>query len=387
MPQPPLRNHVRPGLALLLAALATAAVAQETAAPEKPPAPPIATMSALAFAPDGTLFVGDARNGAVFALDLGARPRRDTGPEVRVADLETKIAALIGTRAEDVVVHDLAVDPLSLDVYLAVSRNRGRWTIDWNLPNDLGDATELLRIGDDGRLQGIELAGVAWTRKELPRPIASGRAHPWKEGVDLRTEAITDLAWDDGQIWVAGLSNEEFSSAIWRVAYPFSDAPAAMATVENYHVAHRKWETEAPVRSLVPYTFGGKKHLIAAYLCTPIVVFPTADLEDGAHVRGRTVAELGSGNYPLDLVAANTRRGDRLFLANSNLPLMILDPKEIEGAPALTEPAEGYTAGVEAEYRSGVGMQQLDVRGNAQLVILRRVGNGTLGLETWPLAR
>jgi hypothetical protein len=379
------RTRVTALLLCVATSLVPAARAQQA---EPPPAPPIQSMSALTFAPDGTLLVGDARAGALFAVDLGARERRGEAPVLEVRDLETQIAALLGTRPEDVVVHDLAVDPLSLDVYLAVSRNRGRWTLDWNLPNDLGDATELVRIGDDGRPRGVDLGGRPWTRVLLPGPIAAGTAHPWKPGIDLRTEAITDLAWDGDAVWVAGLSNEEFSSAIWRVPFPFSeDAKPAIVTVENYHVAHGKWETEAPVRALLPYRLNGKRHLIAAYLCTPLVVFETETLADGAHVRGRTVGEFGSGNYPLDLVAVATRRGERLFLANSNLPLLIVDPKDIERFDgALTEPVEAYTAGVPVEYRSGVGIQQLDRRGDEQVVLVRRVASGGLELDTWRLS-
>jgi hypothetical protein len=387
MPLRSLRSST-PFVLLLACAAAAALPGALRAATASGEPPPIASMSALAFAPNGTLFVGDARSAAVFALELGARERNGAAEELAIADVETKLAALLGTRAEDVVVHDLAVDPLSLDVYLAVSRNRGRWTLAYNMPNDLGDATELVRLGGDGRLHGVDLAGRPWTRAELPGPVAAGRQHPWKPGVDLRTEAITDLAWDEDQLWVAGLSNEEFSSALWRLPYPFTGGKADAITVENYHVAHRKWETEAPVRALVPYRLGGKRHLIAAYLCTPLVVFETESLRDGAHVRGRTVGELGSGNYPLDLVAAPTRKGERLFLANSNLPLMIIDPRDVESFPgALTEPVDGYTAGVLVQYRSGSGIQQLDLRGDSQLVLLRRMPNGTLGLETWPLAR
>ena len=388
MARPTLHRLAQAALVALAAAAPTPALAQAAApAPAPPPAPPIATMSALAFAPDGTLFVGDARQAAVFAVELGPRERRSDA-ELSIPDLETQVAALLGTRPEDVVIHDLAVDPLSLEPYLAVSRNRGRWTLAWNVPNDLGDATELVRIGDDGRLHGVDLGGKPWRRTDLPKPVAAGSKHPWKPGVDLRTEAITDLAWDEDHLWVAGLSNEEFSSAIWRVPLPLGGAPAAVTTVENYHVAHEKWETEAPVRALLPYRLNGRKHLIAAYLCTPLVVFDTEELKDGAHVRGRTVGEFGSGNYPLDLVAVSTRNGVRLFLANSNLPLLIIDPKDIERFEgALTEPVDGYTAGVPTQYRSGVGMQQLDRRGENQVVFVRRVANGALELDTWALAR
>lgn len=373
-------------LSAWLVALALAPTPSPAAVAAGAGAPPVVSFSALAFAPDGTLFVGDARAGALVALDLGARERKAEAAPLELADLEAKLAALLGTTAADVLVHDLAVDPLAHDVYLAVSRNRGKWALEWNLPNDLGDASELVRIRPDGRLEGVDLGAARWSRVELPKPVAPGSQHPWKEGTDLRTEAITDLAWDDGTLWVAGLSNEEFSSAIWRVAYPFTAAPVGITTVENYHVAHGRWETEAPVRTLVPLEIGGRKHLVAAYLCTPLVLFETSALADGAHVRGRTVAEFGSGNYPLDIVPVTNARGRRLMLANSNLPLLVVDVAEIERfAGALTAPVESYTAGVPAQYRASSGIQQLDVIGGRILLMLRRTPRGTLDLTSWPL--
>jgi len=348
--------------------------------------PPIVSMSALTFTPDGLLLIGDAQAGAILAVDLGPRAQAKEARAVDLSDVETRIGALIGARASDVVVHDMAVDPLAYDIYLAVSRNRGRWRNAFDLPNDLGNATELVRIDQEGRLFGVDLGGKKWTRALLPKPITPGRKHLFKDGVDPRTEAITDLAWDDGVIWVAGLSNEEFSSAIWRVPYPFEGTPS-VTTVENYHVAHRAWETESPVRTLLPHRLNGKKVLIAAYLCTPLVIFETDQLRDGAHVKGRTIAEFGSGNYPLDMVLTHSSKGDRVFLANSNLPALVVPLEAIDRFEgALTEPVDAYTAGVHAEYRSGVSLQQLDNLGERHLVALRRLPGGSLDLETWRLA-
>lgn len=373
-------------LAMALTALPT--LAQEAGKPPAPkPAPPITSMSALAFAPDGVLLVGDTGAGAIFAVDLGARTKVEKAQRVDLKDVETKIAALVGSRASDIMVHDMAVDPLTFETYFSVSRNRGRWSNAFDLPNDLGPATELVKVRQDGSLQGVDLAGHAWTRAVLPRTIAPGRKHLFKEGVDPRTESITDLAFDEGTVWVAGLSNEEFSSAIWRVPYPFTGSSATVTTVENYHVAHRAWETASPVRALLPHRMDGRKVLIAAYLCTPLVIFDTEGLKDGAHVKGRTIAEFGSGNYPLDMVIARSSRGDRLFLANSNLPALTVRLDAIDQFKgALTEPVESYTAGLKADYRSGVSLQQLDNLGDKHLLVLRRLPGGTLDLESWPLA-
>ncbi len=375
--------------ALLLAAAAPRLSAQENAAaPAAKPAPPIAAMSALAFSPTGTLFVGDAISGAVFALDLGSRSKPAEVKILAIADVETRVAALVGTRADDVVIHDLAVDPVSYDIYLAISRNRGKWRNKWTLPNDLGNATELVKIGSDGNFHGVELEGVPFTRADLPKPVAAGRKHEWKEGVDTRSEAITDLAWDNGTIWVAGLSNEEFSSAIWRLPYPFPASAAGITTVENYHIGHQKWETAAPVRTLVPHKIGGKDSLIAAYLCTPLVIYPTDSLKDGQHVRGRTVSELGSGNYPLDMVVVPGKDGaDRLLIANSALPMLSVKISDIDSFEGeIKEPIATYTGGVKGDYRPAGAVQQLDLIGTKHLVMLQRQPSGALALETWQLA-
>jgi len=67
-------------------------------------------------------------------------------------------------------------------------------------------------------------------------------------------------------------------------------------------------------------TWGGKPYLVAAYTCTPIVTIPLDELKDGAHIRGKTIAELGYGNTPADLIAfTKTDQGkteDFLLLVN-----------------------------------------------------------------------
>ncbi len=133
--------------------------------------------------------------------------------------------------------------------------------------------------------------------------------------------------------------------------YPF-EGPVSITTLENFH-AHGKYETEAPIRAFVHYPLAGKLHVLAAYLCTPLVTFPAAELKDGRHVRGRTVGEFGSGNYPLDMVVVKNEGKEKLVIANSNLPLMVVDPKDVESFEGeINKEVEGYTGGVRFESRS-----------------------------------
>lgn len=350
---------------------------------------PIEAMSALAFAPHGVLLVGDAKAGAVVALDTGDRTEAGVEERFAVSDLETRIAAMLGTRSSEVLIHDMAVNPISSQTYLAVSRSRGHWESRWQLPNDLADATVLLRIAPGGELEEVPVDGMRWSRAELTNPVSEKKEHRWKTGTKLRTDAVTDLAWDDGKIWVAGLSNEEFASALWSLDFPFAgDGETTRTTVEIYHGAHGAWETHAPIRTFVPYELEGHKQLLAAYLCTPLVTFGTDQLKDGEHVKGRTLAEFGSGNYPLDMIVYQKDGSERLLIANSNLPLMIVDPKDIAAFEGeITTEVEGYTAGVGYEIRSGAGIQQLDLLDDDWIVALQRLPGGTLDLVTLSVRR
>jgi hypothetical protein len=345
----------------------------------------IRSMGALAFGPEGVLFLGDGKGGAVFAVALDDKTPNGASGELNVPNLEGKIAAFLGTKKDDVMIHDMAVNPISQNVYLAVSRGRSAWDQEWLLPNDVADANLLVRIDPKGTLSEVPLKGLRIERAALPNPVSPEKKHPWKKGIALRTDTITDLYYSAGTLYVAGLSNEEFAATLWRIPYPFR-GEAATTTLENYHGAHGEYETEAPIRTFVPYALGGKEHILAAYLCTPLVTFPLADLKDGEHVKGRTIGEFGSGNYPLDMIVYKKDGREKLLIANSDLPFLIVDPKDIESYQGeIAAPTSTYVAGVRYEPRSGVGVQQMDLLNPETIVTLRRHPGGNLDLVSVPV--
>jgi len=363
------------GLTIGVAASAVAADPPGVAAGK----PDIRSLSALAFGPDGVLFVGDSKGGAVYAIELGPRAAGEVKDPKEIPDVEGKLAALLGATAADIMIHDLAVDPISKQSYLAVSRGRAAWNGQWLLPNDVADASVLVRFDAAARPEIVDLSSVRFSRVALPNPVDAAKKVPWKN-VSLRADTITDMAYADGALYIAGLSNEEFASTMWKAVYPFAGAVSA-TTVENYHGAHGKYETEAPVRTFVPYSLKGRAHLLAAYLCTPLVTIAVDDLKDKAHVRGRTVGEFGSGNYPLDMVVYKKDGKEKLLIANSNLPFLIVDPKDVEAYEGVIDKhVETYVAGVRYEPRSGTGVQQMDNLGDDYVEVLRRLPGGRLDL-------
>lgn len=161
--------------------------------------PDIRSLSALAFGPEGVLFVGDSKGGGVFAIDLGPREAREVKGPKEITDVEGKLAALLGATAADMMIHDLAVDPISKRAYLAVSRGRAGWNGQWLLPNDVADASVLVRLDDTGRPEAVDLSSVRFARVALPNPVDAAKKVPWKD-VSLRADTITDMAYADGTL-------------------------------------------------------------------------------------------------------------------------------------------------------------------------------------------
>lgn len=256
---------------------------------------------ALVFGPPGILFVGDAKAAAVVALDTGDRALAAAGVGLSVQGIDQKAAALLGIRPSDIRFHDIKVNPLSKNVYIAVSRGRGPDAI-----------AVILRLDTSGALSVLDVASLPSTRVELPglpdSPVARRRTS--------RAMVISDLQYSEGRVIVAGLSNENFSSTLRVVPYPFRTAHRG-ASIEIYHTSHFTYETNSPVRTMVPYTHGGEQFLLAAYTCTPLVKLRLADLQDGAHITGDTLAELGRHNSPIDMVLYQRGGEDFLLVANT----------------------------------------------------------------------
>ena len=70
------------------------------------------------------LLIGDSAGGQIVAVETGDTAKAGAG-KVEIADLPAKIAALLGTTADQVAVNDVAVNPVSGSVYISVSRGLG----------------------------------------------------------------------------------------------------------------------------------------------------------------------------------------------------------------------------------------------------------------------
>jgi len=344
------------------------------------------SFSKLAFSPDGILFVGDSIGGRIFALDLGDKTPFTPTKAFELKDVEGKVAALVGADVRDVMIHDMAVNPISKNTYLTVSRGRRSFTMQWQLPNDVANASVLLRVTPAGAIEEVRLENVKHSSVDLTSPINDTKKAEFKD-TKARVDAVSDMAFADGKLFVAGLSNEEFSSAMRVYPFPF-DGTGTVTTLEIYHGAHAKYETDSPIRSFLPYTINGKKYIIASYLCTPLVLFPIDDLKDKKHLKGQTIAELGNGNYPVDMVAFKTPTKAGIMVINTTRGPMRIDAADLaKPLPTITTPAEPYT-GLKAEKLRDSGLIAAENYGDQFLMVLQRNKlSGELALSTMPVGR
>src|SRR4029077_9749930 len=125
--------------------------------------PDIKSISQLAFGPEGILFIADSKSAAVFAVSTGdIKPASGSEP-LKVEGINEKIAALVGASADQVLIDDLAVNPISHTAYLAVSRGRGP-----------AATPVLIRAKAGGKLEAVALDKVKFSRAELPDAPTDG---------------------------------------------------------------------------------------------------------------------------------------------------------------------------------------------------------------------
>lgn len=321
----------------------------------------------LAFGPDGILFVGDSMQASIFAIDTEDTKSGSVAAQVDIKGINEKIAALVGTSSDQVLVNDVKVNPASKNIYLSASRGRGP------------DATPLLlRVDAAGKIEVLSLDHVKYAMVTLPDPPES-KAGPRNP----RMDTITQVAYVGGNVLVAGLSNEEFSSNLRTIPYPFHNA-AKGANIEIFHGSHKRYETNSPIRTFVPYTIGNQQFILAAYTCTPLVKIPVSELKPGNKVKGTTIAELGSGNRPIDMVTYRKDGHDFLLMANSSRGVMKLSTEHLDAFQPITTPVE-ETAGVPYQTLKELqGVQHLVKFDDSKALILASAGS-SMELKTIPL--
>lgn len=313
--------------------LAVSALALSVASPSFAQDAGLQSAGALAFDSTDVLFVGDSKAGLVHAYDLGGTVADQSDYSLGRAQtfegrtilnhLDVEIAALLGVEASDVVINDMVVHKPSKQIFLSVHRGHGP------------DAEAVIVSVDNGALELVDLASAKHSSMSVG-PVPTSETFEF--GQPLNSLAITDIDYYDGELLVAGISNEEFSSKLRRIPYPFTDE-ISTSSIEIWHAVHAQYETRAPIITQTVAELDGVPTLIAIYACTPIVRIPLAELTDGAQVRGTMIGEMGFGNTPLDIVPyVNAWDGSsNVVVTNTNRSAGSLNLEAVSAAQPMPE--------------------------------------------------
>ncbi|MEM9680717.1 MAG: hypothetical protein AAF901_10375 [Bacteroidota bacterium] len=331
--------------------------------------PDIASINALSFGPEGILFIGDSKNASIYAIDTKDVSGSEETERINLSGFDKKIAASLGTTTDNIRITDMAVNPASKHVYFSVNVTDG--------------TPVLLRLNGEN-LENVPLSDVSHSKVELKNAVSVDAKD--RRGRSQRVWAIADLRYHDGHVLVSGLSNQEFKSTFRSFTFPFTK-DEDYASLEIWHAAHGQYETFAPIKTFDIITLEGKDYLMASYTCTPLVLFSMDELNSGKHIKGRTVAELGAGNSPLDMISYK-KEGKQFFLmSNTNRPVMRFKYETIANfKDTMTEPVEEFAVAVGVAYDNlpFVNVLQMDNLDAGNVVYLQRTSSGDLVLRSRP---
>ncbi|MEM6317899.1 MAG: hypothetical protein AAF960_09520 [Bacteroidota bacterium] len=322
----------------------------------------------LAFGVDNILLIGDSKAAKVHAVKTVATKLENPVP-FNMEGFDVMLSKKLGIPARDVIVQDMKIHPISQEAYVAV--RMGHQPTAKSIIAIAHPATRDIRF--------LEINESNSTSTSVQNP-ASSELLFWKE-TPASALTITDVDYHDGYVYVAGLTNSEFASTLRKIKYPFDNTQEAVNSIEVYHAVHTQNETRAPIRTMLFDELNGESTLIASYTCTPLVTIPTAAITGGAAIKGKTIAELGYGNTPIDMLVVTTKGFDgtmskSLLVTNKNRGGTMIPFPSVEAG------AKGNgMAGQQAMFATGLegineiptaNVMQIDIQNPQMLGVVRR---------------
>ncbi|MEL7271030.1 MAG: hypothetical protein AAGL34_15765 [Bacteroidota bacterium] len=264
----------------------------------------------LAFGPDNVLFIGDSKAGKLHAVQTQANELKDAIP-YNLEGFDMLMAKKLNIEPRDIIIGDMKVHPVSQEAYVAIKLGHQP------------DAKSVIAIVNPAS-QDIRLLEISEENSQsvsIKNPASPDLVF-WKETA-ANALNITDIDYNEGFVYVAGLTNTEFASTLRKITYPFSENQEMVHSIEIYHAVHTQNETRAPIRTMLFEEIDGSSTLLASYTCTPLVTIPAKEIKEGADVKGKTIAELGYGNTPIDMLVVTTQGFDgsmskSLIVTNKN---------------------------------------------------------------------
>lgn len=312
------------------------------------------SVNVIKFGDANTLFLGDSKSATLYAYSIESGKNPEAQKAYNIHDLSSKIASFAKVNATDIIVRDMAINPSSKEAYIA-----------FDTKSKTGYTSQIIIVNQAGTIRKFDLAATKHTEVKL-NDAPTSDVKFWDK-TPMRSMTFTDIDFYKGKVYISGMSNAEFSSALRIVDFPFKNNKVATSSVEIFHGVHGQNETRAPIQTLQFVTLNNEDYILAVYTCTPLVLIPVKEIKDGAHIKGKTIAELGYGNTPVDIIKFKSEGFDKkpyegVLLANKNRTAQFVNINDI--AASSTTADIGYAGMVE---HSGTPVNNLPMTGLLQM--------------------
>jgi hypothetical protein len=221
----------------------------------------------------------------------------------------------------------------------------------------------------------VSFENLKHTKVTLPNAPNAG-TNPQR---DPHQQSITDMAFSDGRLYIAGLSNEEFASKLRSVKYP--SRPPTTAPPSRLSRQSRP-ARNALARLRVPAVFDQQRAAPRGR-----VSVHAAGEVSGGHASARNQGRRHDHrrtrhrNRPIDMVMVLYKKDGREFLLMSNTSrgVMKIPTDGFANAAPITQPVKTETGGIAYETITAMkGVEQLDLLDGSRTLALSR---GDAGLN------
>lgn len=336
------------------------------------------SVNVIKFGDANTLFVGDSKSATLYAYSVGNSENKTAQQGYNIHDLSQKIATFAKVSPMDILVRDMAINPSNKEAYIA-----------FDTKTKTGYLSQIVIVNQIGVVRKFDLANTKHTEAKLTDAPTSDLKF-WGT-TPMRSFTFTDIDLHKGKVYISGMSNAEFSSPLRMVDFPFKDSKVSTTSVEIFHAVHGQMETRAPIQTLSFVTLEDGDYVLAAYTCTPLVLIPVKDLKDGAHIVGKTIAEMGYGNTPIDIIQFKYAGMDKvpyegIILSNKNKSAQFINLSDINKSSKVE--SVGYAglgeAGTARITLPLTNLLQLDDQDDYHITTIKRnPDNGSLELISY----
>lgn len=324
------------------------------------------SINVIKFGDANTLFVGDSKSATLYAYTVTPGNNAEAQKAYNIHDLSSRIANFAKVSVLDIIVRDMTINPASKEAFIAI-----------DIKTKNGYKSQILIVNQAGNIKKFDLINSKHTEVKLTDAPTSNVTF-WDK-TTMRSLTFTDIDFYKGKVYISGMSNAEFSSALRVVDYPFNNKHST-SSIEIFHAVHGQNETRAPIQTLQFISLSNEDYILAAYTCTPLVLIPVKEIKNGAHIVGKTIAEMGYGNTPVDIIKFQSEGFDKkpyegIILANKNRTAQFVNINDI--TKSATEKSIGYVGMVEhtgtpINNLPMVGLLQMDDQDGYHILTMRR---------------